>query len=804
VKRRHYTLFFLAGGMILAGFSCGAMGQGLKSGENGGYAEYLNQSMEHLPPYQRSAFLYSFVDGLDAAGLAELFAQGKNIKPALRDEALVVAGEKWGASDPQAAWNALQTMSPFPEDAARAVFAAWGTCDFEAAQQAVQEIHNVLLRGKMASEVLKARARVNPAQAAQCALAPIYGETTPGLSTTLGIWAQENRIDAIAFAASHDKIGSLTRVFEAWFAQDAPSAENYIAGMREKDAKALAAVLLKNDFLPRFYPEYSIRLLARLSPVKTKEGRDIYRNFFSVRMECDPAQAAQEILEIKDPTLQREILPDLLAKLAGIDGALAINTLTRWAETASPADKKRVFDKVMRPLGRQAPMAMMALVDQMPPENVDYTWRGILIDCLPDENFEAVRAQLSKAPFRTEQEKSFAYEQAGIALFRKDPAAAVTWMKGLDAPQLRENVAERILKLSAEKDPAQALEWYKEWVLAYDMQIQIGYVFGYRSMPDPVAFKDWILKNRTGNKRDETFRMLIDEVDDHDPAMALELLKDFPEGERKDWFLLSVGEKLSRSSPQGALKVADSIQTPSLSQRLRNSALSAMANGDFQQGLKVLNDPEVLDSFLNRSETPYDDLLGRLFEENPQALRASIEKMPDPYRAALRLAYARRLAKYAPEEAFEIARANDPSLKTDDARKILRAWVSADPASQVPRLYALFKKDEIGRASYAEAFRLWMEDTPYAALQWLGKQPSGTVKDAMLEMLLKNPYAKDPKEALDWAAQISDPQLREACSGSDMWRFMEKDSDAVLQAIANSPLPPEEQIALRKRLFPSP
>jgi hypothetical protein len=129
-------------------------------------------------------------------------------------------------------------------------------------------------------------------------------------------------------------------------------------------------------------------------------------------------------------------------------------------------------------------------------------------------------------------------------------------------------------------------------------------------------------------------------------------------------------------------------------------------------------------------------------------------------------------------------------------REMARIWAEKNPRDAVEWLLAKSAPAEGGHR-LRDVIHLWAEWEPTNCAQWLREQLShGAEVDQAVDMFARTVARKDPATALDWAAQISDPELRSRTAGALGELYRGRFPDAA-ELISNSNLGlSEKQVAL--------
>lgn len=805
MKRKKYALIFVC--LLLVGSLFGLWrwsGDGLigyggpKLGADGktDYAGYLNTKLEKMPSYARECFLYEYVEGLDAQALADVFAQQRKLKADLREQVASILAMRWGETNPQAGWNAICEISPFPEKAARSLLVGWGARDFNAARQAVDQMENMDRRNKLAGELFKAQAKVNPQEAAQASIAEIYKKKDPALTDILEIWAGTDRSGAIAFALQNDRANRLRGIFTNWISQDKEAAFASLAAMDAKQRDEAVGAILVNDFFMRFNSSEVRALLEKFPSPDAKKQQDRYARFFRNRMSVAPQETIQEIMGMQNRELQTQVLSSALSEMTSFDPDGVLELLKAWVPTASAKEQDSVLSSCLWQLGRADPVGTLKFLNDLPPDNRTDSRKFDAMRAIPPGKMGEAQELLEQTKFQQDHMRKYAFREMASEIYGKNPKAALDWINRTDDRDLKAEMAEGVVQACAGKNVQEALELYLQFSQAQKLPMQAYNILNREvQMENPQVVFQWIQSNIPANERRYLASRLVDITAKSDPTQAVSLLNQITDENGRAQAGESLARQLADRPAEEAMTLIEKVEDPELQKQMRIQMLTRSAKGDFSLALQLLKNPDVVDTIQSESERYWraeSPIMTSLMNTDAEQVRAVIETLPDGPREKMLASYAGCLFGTDPRQSMDI-QLSIPEQDNSALSNSFISWVDLDADSAMQWLQDNVGDDPARQNIYQTGMARWLDQDMESASVWLADYPRGDSRDRMASMLSESAGKKDPEAAFLWAVSIDNDDIRKAATIRAFSRWKESDPQAAQAALEGADLSPEEK-----------
>jgi len=761
------------------------------------HAEYINRTLEKLSPSEQNAFLYAYLGTLSPDELGNALGQWKAIRPRDRARVLEIAALRGGETAPEATRKSLMEITPFPERAERALFVGWGARDFDAARTAVESVGKEKRRNALAGELFKARAKIDPRAAALCAMAEIYEKKDPGLSDILELWGESDPRAAVDFALANDRAKRLGRVFANWLSRDPAAATARLRAMSPAQQQESVAAVLANDFFTRFNPAQAKALIEQFPAPDPKKQERRYVNFYLQCACVDPEGTVREVLALRNKQLQEKVMGAVLSELGDVNPPAVLEVLREWLPTASPPARVAAIQRsIWEPL-RDNPLAVLAFFGELPPSSEFEEWKAEVFRQVSPESFEEAKRQLTATEFSTDEGRAKAYRAMFNNLWKNDPKQAQAWMDSIPDRAAKSAAASALLERSPPEKFTERMELYKRLTQQEGLDIpHYNLFFFVEEIPEPQAAADWIRANLTARDKDFLLPALMRMTADKDISSALGIWEKTPEGSTKDEMTRELAQAMLEHSAQEAMLLASGVQSPELQTQLKLAIAIDTAKRDFDQGLALLKNPEVLDLMTAGTTDGWwqtNPMMEALVAVDKDRVLVTLDSLPENYREKMRTAYALCIAEIYPQTAIEIL-AQDPLGDGGNGfRNTFSEWSSRDPEGAMQWLGENAGEGKAFRAAGERGIISWLEYDPMAASQWLAQQGEGSFKEALTGALIRSEAAKDPEGAFAWALTIGEDKERLNQAKYVYARWRKTDPQSAVEAIEHSDLPTAEK-----------
>jgi hypothetical protein len=203
----------------------------------------------------------------------------------------------------------------------------------------------------------------------------------------------------------------------------------------------------------------------------------------------------------------------------------------------------------------------------------------------------------------------------------------------------------------------------------------------------------------------------------------------------------------------------------------------------------------------------------RSTNERAQALRGILEIVQTPQdreriltlaeglkdedlRTQTRRAVVETWARHEPEAAAAWVETSEPAWERTRLMDTLGlTWMQNDPAAAA----AWWISHEPGRDTMVKIINVWSQKDPFGAGDWLNTQPAGPQSDAARVTYARQVAAKRGAEerALEWAATVSDPSMREDAIDHIFRQWTARDPAAATAFLESSGWPAERLARLQ-------
>ncbi len=162
----------------------------------------------------------------------------------------------------------------------------------------------------------------------------------------------------------------------------------------------------------------------------------------------------------------------------------------------------------------------------------------------------------------------------------------------------------------------------------------------------------------------------------------------------------------------------------------------------------------------------------------------------EPEKQALLVsAIARSWATFDPAGAATwISEQEDEDLRRKASSELIQRWAYLDPKESMDWLLTQ-DDEEIQKNSAYSISRRWMSDNPTEFKQWLDDAEPSVARDAAVEGYVRTLTYKNPEEAMNMAASISDESQRHKVTEGVIKTWYSRDKNAAVVAVLNSDLP---------------
>jgi hypothetical protein len=247
---------------------------------------------------------------------------------------------------------------------------------------------------------------------------------------------------------------------------------------------------------------------------------------------------------------------------------------------------------------------------------------------------------------------------------------------------------------------------------------------------------------------------------------------------------------------EAALDALRSTDEPELREFMRARLVEGWAHGLNKQGLS--------DYLASLPEGParltyVGKLSWELAREGPDAVALWAEDVPDAdvgYKAEVFAQATSTLASLDPAStASWLKRHLGREYSARAVRVLVRSWAALEPPAALA-WFAALPENEIRRNAVFEGFGVWLDHSPQEAERWLLASTPARPLDPAVRVLVSRNRREAPKLALEWAARMQDPELRQEVVTTVGQEWARRDRGAALAWLARSDLPPAQREAI--------
>jgi hypothetical protein len=207
------------------------------------------------------------------------------------------------------------------------------------------------------------------------------------------------------------------------------------------------------------------------------------------------------------------------------------------------------------------------------------------------------------------------------------------------------------------------------------------------------------------------------------------------------------------------------------------------------------NDPDLAFKRLQEIDAPARQmalagmLQSAIFDDaRREAILAKVAALPDEAeRKQAKQMMLSQWAMVAPEQAVAWMRTQPQSEQADLRESMGMMLMMSDP-KQGANLMLEGATDENRARSYARIVSQWANMDTNAAGTWLKEQPQGPHLDEARHSFVNAASEKDPQTAMEWAATITNPDLRVGATATAYQAWLNRDAEAAEQALGRSGL----------------
>jgi len=649
----------------------------------------------------------------------------------------------------------------------------------------------------LADALLTARACVNPSEAAQCAIDETYQGRDPGLAEILQIWAQADPQGAVDFAVENRREKRLGTVCARWLSQDREAAMAKLAAMDAKSRdEIVGAVMYVEDFLYA-HPEIARKLLDAFPSPDAKKQRVRYAQFFYNRALVNPQETLSQSMALPEGALRTRVLAAVLQQIAFIDPASALDILRRWSTTAGEKERRTVLSSTLLGLCRSDPLGALVLLQEVPSSrDMDQTKIEMMRNLRP-EDFPKAQQILERMTFYDAYARKRAFSQLGERIYSHNPKMAIAWLDQLGDQEVKSAVAQSILTACAKRNLSQATDLYTQFTQGRKIPLQISDVLDdVKTIPDIPAVFQWARKNLTGRDLEYTLPSLVDRAARENPAQALELLNELPEGSLKDNASGRLVWEIYNHSPQEAMAMATAFGNEDIEEQIRGRMLKDSVKGDFYCALQFICTPEGIDALRREAKDSWRNqsaVMNSLVSIDSAQVRVAIESLPDGVREQMLGFYASGIFETDPSQAVDILAEQLPKQGRSPFFASFMAWSAIDASAAMRWLEETAQDNSPLRDCVQPCFSAWLNQDIVAASQWLTDYPVGNLKDSMAHALINSVRDKDPEGAFSWAMALPEEGGRQYEIRTILEIWKKTDPQAACAAFENANLSANER-----------
>ncbi len=459
------------------------------------------------------------------------------------------------------------------------------------------------------------------------------------------------------------------------------------------------------------------------------------------------------------------------------------------AAARSITDERRRYiavDEVLTSWRETDPEAFLGIMHTLPEDHQKHQRRDAILTLAERDPIKAARI----AAAFSEDERARIYPWIAGVWARSDPATAMKWAEELAMPSARAQAMKAVLLQWVRTDPETAGDQLAK-VPGFSAEIA-----GALAQHDPAAAVRLLDKQLPARQMVEsTLQLIRDMRNDADVLAMFDAMENSPQ---RDQLVIKAIEQ--EWYDRDFAKAAAWIETALAANDLQNNPLPALirawamrdgkgahdyletlpeATADAHrlslfEGLAGYDPVQTIEDSKILEDADRSNVLGQVVEHlqdtDPRRATAAFQEITDTevrqhqgYR--LGVAYAEQSS---PEEALRWAEELDAPTKARVQTGIVRSWVRQDP---------------------------------YAASEWLARQPLGAGRDAAAELLISTVVEDDPESAFDWALTIEseEARIRHASEAVKYW-IQREPATVAREAIERSELSPDERALLFKEL----
>jgi hypothetical protein len=254
--------------------------------------------------------------------------------------------------------------------------------------------------------------------------------------------------------------------------------------------------------------------------------------------------------------------------------------------------------------------------------------------------------------------------------------------------------------------------------------------------------------------------LLVEAMATADPVAAFQRIEAWPVDRRQE-AMPELIHTWARLDPKTAEEILDQVTDPDT----RPRAFLKFIGGWWSSG-----DPRIWSylaeapNSMSREQASYALLRREFAAHGIDATIAKIEALPDPefthFRpAALKTAIG-MIARVQPERAAEIvADHRDDAIGDLLSRRLVVNWVALDPPAAMAWILSEPPSKHRDRVS-REAYRRWIGRDRSAALAWMDARDGYAGLGALTDMYATARARDDLPGAIEWTAQLEDPEMR--------------------------------------------
>ena len=130
----------------------------------------------------------------------------------------------------------------------------------------------------------------------------------------------------------------------------------------------------------------------------------------------------------------------------------------------------------------------------------------------------------------------------------------------------------------------------------------------------------------------------------------------------------------------------------------------------------------------------------------------------------------------------------------DALRRAVSAWTQSSPMDAASFVQSL--PDNVRSGVTSELIDRWYDTDPFAAAEWLKRQPAGPFKDEGVSAIAMEISGENPETALAWTKSIASAERRQDQEKAILRRWMMNDAAGASAWIRTAQLPPETKAEL--------